>query len=113
MLIYQITLPQDQDADAFISFMRDSYIPAVHKGPTRVGQVTSLALLHSRTAADDFFLHVGWSGLPRGVEHEGDWRDLPGVDGSDEEQLRRTLESFGLRVHSLGTYNEVAAWPAE
>lgn len=110
MLIYQITLPQDQDADGFIAFMRDMYIPAVHKGPTRVGQVTGLALLQSRTATHEFFLHQGWGGLQNAVPRDGDWRELPNIDSADREQLERTFEAFNIRVRSLGSYAEVAAW---
>jgi len=44
MIIYQIKLPNKQDAEAFVKFMDEEYFPAVHKGPTRVGQVTDLVL---------------------------------------------------------------------
>lgn len=64
MLVYQISLPKKQDAAAFVTFMRTEYLPAVHKGPTRVGQVTDLVLLQKEdetgTAAHGFLLHVGY-----------------------------------------------------
>ena len=63
MIIYQIRLPKKQDAEAFVKFMQEEYFPAVHKGPTRVGQVTDLVLLQAkpegRTTGCEFFLHVG------------------------------------------------------
>jgi len=48
MIIYQIKLPKKQDAEAFVTFMRDEYFPAVEKGPTRVGQVTDLVLMQEQ-----------------------------------------------------------------
>ncbi len=102
--VYQIRLPQDQDVEAFVKFMREEYFPAVDRGPTRVGAVTGLVLLqrldeHSEgSGADDaheFFLQVDWSGLPG-------CRDSY---VSDEEVLRK-FESFGARVKSLGYYAE-------
>lgn len=42
--IYQITIPERMIAENFVAFMRDEFFPAIHKGPTRVGEVTSLAL---------------------------------------------------------------------
>jgi hypothetical protein len=44
--IYQIRVPEEQDAEAFVMFMREEYFPAVGpRTPTRVGQVPGLALL--------------------------------------------------------------------
>ena len=102
--IYQIELPEDQDVEAFVTFMREEYFPAVDRGPTRVGAVTGLALLqrldvHSHEAgadnAHEFYLHVDWSGLP-------------GCRDSyvNDEEIRRKFESFGARVKPLGYYVE-------
>ena len=104
-IIHQITLSEQQDADAFVEFMRDEYFPAVHKGPTRVGQVTGLALLrgvsptHERTHT--FFMEVGFNGLATG-----------GVRVDDEE-VQRKFAAFGARVEHLGAYDEVAVWHPE
>ena len=55
-----------------MTFMREEYFPAVHKGLTRVGQVTDLRLLERENEFEgdnlehDFFWHVGWSGQPTG-----------------------------------------------
>lgn len=45
MIIYQVKLPNTQDAEVFVKFMNDEYFSSVQKGPTRVGQVSDLALL--------------------------------------------------------------------
>ena len=102
MIIYQIRLPKKQDAEAFVKFMREEYFPAVHKGPTRVGQVTDLVLLQEepegRTTGCEFFWHVGWSGLP-----DGEFQ-------VDDEEVARKLQSFKVRTKRLGFYSEVADW---
>ena len=104
--IYQIRLAEGQDTEAFAKFMREEYLPAIPRTPTRVGGVTGLALLQllpdvSRESggadnAPEFFLHVAWNGLPGCLEDA--WV-------SDEEVLRK-LESFGTRVKLLGSYRE-------
>jgi hypothetical protein len=38
-IVYRTTLGEGQDGDAFEAFMRERYLPAVRRGPTRVGQV--------------------------------------------------------------------------
>jgi hypothetical protein len=105
LCIYRIRLPEEQDAEAFATFMREEYLPAV--GPrmaTRVGQVTGLALLQrlpddsQEPGADDapeFLLHVDWSGV-------GGCRD----SWVDDEEVLRKLESFGARLKLLGGYLE-------
>lgn len=108
MLIYQITLPQDQDAAAFITFMSEQYIPAVHMGPTRVGQVSGLTLLQSAKDKQAFFLHVGWGGISRPSDQDADWDDLPRIDGPNAEQIERTFNSFGAQLQNFSSYYEVA-----
>ncbi len=95
--IYKISLPEEQDVEAFVKFMREEYFSAVERGPTRVGMVTDLVLLQRLDETADntheFFWHVGWSGLPG-------CRDS---FVSDEEVLRK-FESFSPRVEFLGYY---------
>jgi hypothetical protein len=104
-IIHQLTLPEDQDAEAFVAFMQDEYFPAVHKGPTRWGQVMGLALLrgvsatHERTRS--FLLLVNFDGLAT-----GDIR-------IDDAEVQGKFEGFGVRIDRLGAYDEVAAWQAE
>lgn len=98
MIIYQIKLPKKQDPEAFAAFMRDEYFPAIHKGPTRVGQVLSLALLQSDKSAHEFFWHVGWGGLSQGG---------PRVNS---KKIASKFESFGASVKEFGFYREIAAW---
>ena len=75
MIIYQIKLPKTQDAEAFVTFMNKEYFPAVHKGPSRVGQVIDLRLLQRENelegddVGNEFAWHVGWSGQPTGEVH--------------------------------------------
>ncbi|MEY2490020.1 MAG: hypothetical protein QOC70_1962 [Verrucomicrobiota bacterium] len=105
MIIYQISLPKKQDAQAFITFMQKEYFPAIHKGPTRVGQVTDLVLLRreARAEADndkgpEFFWHVGWGGLP--MLHIS----------VDDEKVASKFKKFKAKVQFLGFYGEVAGW---
>jgi hypothetical protein len=102
VIIYQIRLPKKQDAETFVKFMQEEYLPAVHKEATRVGKVTDLVLLQpelqGRTTGCQFFLHVGWSGLAT-----GDVR-------LDDETVAGKLESFKARIKRLGFYSDVAAW---
>ena len=97
--IYRITLPEDQDAEAFVTFVREQYFPAVDKSPTRVGAITDLVLLQrledDPEEAHEFLWHVGWSGLPGGRE--------PSVN---DEEVSRRYESFGASVEYLGYYLE-------
>jgi hypothetical protein len=102
MIIYQIRLPKKQDAEAFVKFMHEEYFPAVHKGPTRVGQVTDLVLQQAepegRTTGCEFFWRGGWSGQPTDKLHV------------DDEKVAGKLEAFKARIKRLGFYSEVAAW---
>lgn len=105
MIIYQIKLPKKQDVEKFAKFMRDEYFPAVHKGATRIGQVTDLTLLEreNETEGDDveheFFWHVGWSGLRSGNARV------------DDKEIARKFDSFKAEVKRIGSHREVAAWP--
>lgn len=110
MIIYRIELPQEQDADEFVAFMREDYLPAVHRGPTRVGEVLGLTLLQGdpdpETTVPAFFLHVEWAGL------EGDYARLR----LDDQAAADRLEAFGAHLQRLGFYREVVRWsgpPAE
>jgi hypothetical protein len=104
-IIHQLTLPEDQDAEAFVAFMQDEYFPAVHKGPTRVGQVIGLALLRGVSATHErtrtFYLLVNFDGLAT-----GDVR-------IDDAEVQDKLASFRVRGERLGAYDEVAVWRAE
>lgn len=105
MIIYQIKLPKNEDAEVFVRFMRDEYFPAVHKGPTRVGQVTDLTLLQleNETEGDDaehaFFWHVGWGGLSSGKARV------------DDEEVARKFEAFKADIKRIGICRVVASWP--
>lgn len=99
MIIYQLTLPKTKNADEFVRFMKDEYIPAVHKGATRIGKVTGLSLLRSNEEGTHNFLwQVGWSGL----------------DGHplriDDEKAEKKFAGFGAKLKRLGDFEEVAAW---
>jgi hypothetical protein len=105
-IIYQIKLPPRMIAETFVEFMQEEYFPAVHKGPTRVGQVTRLTLLRSGAETDEeintFFMHVSYSGLaPRDIS----------VDDKEVKLKFETL--YAKHVKRLGTYFKVADWPDE
>jgi hypothetical protein len=102
-IIYQVTLPPRMISESFIDFMRDEYFPAVHKGPTRVGQVTGLLLLRGMAETEEgtntFLMHVSYSGLaPRDIS-------------VDNKEVKKKFEAlYGEHVKRLGNYHEVAAW---
>jgi hypothetical protein len=101
LLIYEIELPKDEDVSAFRAFMRDEYIPAVHKGPTRVGQVKGLELLE-RDASETghrFLWLVRWDGL-----------NPQASDYLDDEAVRRKFEAFGATMKDHVAWQEVAGW---
>ena len=105
MLVHEIRLPKAKSAAAFGKFMQDEYFPAVHKGPTRIGQVTELVLLRSEPTATKhkFLWLVGWSGLTG--------HPKAGARVDDEEVLGK-FKTFGATVKRLGAWDEVASWRA-
>ncbi len=56
MVVLELKLPKNKDPETFAAFMRDEYMPAVHKGPTRLGVVSSISLSRhdNLNAGDDF-----------------------------------------------------------
>lgn len=104
MIIYQISLPKEKNTKTFVKFMNEEYFPAVHKGPTRIGQVTGLLLLEGENGFEgddlvhEFFLHVGWSGMPGGNARV------------DDQEVLRKLEKFKADIKRIGSFNEVADW---
>jgi hypothetical protein len=106
VIIYRIRLPRERDAKSFATFMRDEYFPAIHKGSTRIGQVTSLTL-ESRDDTQDgseheFFLRIGWSGLP--TVH---------LSFDDDGGIERRFTAFGAVLLYLGTYEKIVTWKLE
>jgi ribosomal protein S12 methylthiotransferase accessory factor YcaO len=104
LLISKIELPAKQDPVAFGEFMRDEYFPAVHKGPTRVGQVEELELLQSTSAERShmFLWLLSWNGLAPAPTF---WVDV------DDEDVQHRFEGFGASVKPHVTWHEVAKWP--
>ncbi len=102
MIFYQIILPKQKEADAFAKFMKEEYVPSIHKGATRVGQVLRLSLWQSHDSdADHHFL---W---------EVDWSGLSGHDiRAEDESIQHKFEKYGAKLKHLGTYDEVAKWPS-
>jgi hypothetical protein len=105
MVVLELKLPKNKDPEVFAAFMRDEYMAAVRKEPTRAGVVTSISLTQRRNlhAGDDFernfLMLVGWEGV--------ELVSLPRIDG---DAVKAKLESFKLRVTPLGEFNEIADW---
>ncbi len=95
---YQISLPESSDADAFEKFMTDRYLPAIHTGPTRVGQVTGVALWRgvasTHAATSHFLIQVDYGGL------------ATGQIVVDDKGLVAEFESYEPTLTRLGAYNE-------
>ena len=89
LLISEIDLPGDADADAFADFMRDEYMPAVRTQPTRAGQVQGVELVQRPTSetTQAFLWLVRWSGVPGGA------RTLV-----DDDAVRGRFEEFGAAI---------------
>ena len=102
MIIYRIKLSAKQDAEAFATFMRDEYFPAVHKGATRVGKVTSLQLMQGgrddASTDHEFYMLVGWGGLSTGEAR------------IDDEAVAKKFKAFAPRLKRLGLFREIATW---
>ena len=105
MIIYKISLPANQNSETFLTFMREEYFPAVHKGATRVGQVTDMTLMQQanehggNSAGNEFLWLVGWSGLPTDTV------------SMDNVEVGRKFEAFQASLTLLGFYNRAATWP--
>jgi hypothetical protein len=97
LLISQIELPKDQDREAFGAFMRDEYLPAVHTGPTRVGQVEALELVERD--GEEFLLLVHFNGPDTG-------KAVP--TGFDDAAVPEKFDRFGARIAHQVAWNEVA-----
>jgi len=101
-IIYQISLSGAQDADAFETFMKDRYFPAVHKGPTRTGQVTDLALWRGVAGTDEttqtFLVHMGFDGLAIGQLRV------------DDDEVQAAFDAFGAPLNRLGAFHERVVW---
>jgi len=95
MLIFKIKTPKKIDSEAFVKFLTEEYLPAVHRGPTRVGQITGLVLLQATPPGDGLYLNVEWSGLPR--------TDLP----IDDPKAKEKFAEFGAKLKFSGSYDEV------
>jgi hypothetical protein len=106
MMIFDIRLANSKDPKAFVAFMKDSYFPAVHMGPTRRGQITWLSLgqgdnVHAGDKNEGhFLLSVGWEG----TGHD----DLPRLD---DDGVKAKFEAFKPEVKWLGVFDDVANWP--
>jgi hypothetical protein len=102
MIIYEIKLPEGQDAEVFTEFMKKEYFPGIFTGQTRVGQVQELLLLQGRTETNEsetdhhFFWQVGWNGLGGGNAHTND------------ASLQKKFDSFHANIKRVGMFEEVA-----
>ena len=107
MVVFEIKLPKSKNPETFAAFMRDEYLPAVHRGATRRGVVTSISLSQRRNlhAGDDFvrsfLMRVGWEGI-----------DLDGLPRVDSDDVKAKLDGFNLDVKCLGEFDRVAEWKA-
>ena len=84
LLLSDIELANGVDADAFGEFFRDEFLPSVHTGPTRVGQIQEVELLERATSETDrsFAVLVRWSGMSGG-------RTVRADDAAVQEKLEK------------------------
>jgi hypothetical protein len=100
LFISEIELPKEEDAAAFAEFMQNEYIPAIHKGPTRVGQVEGLELLEGdpTETSHRFLWLVRWNGLE------------PGHARQVDDAVLRKFEAFSASMKEHVAWREVATW---
>lgn len=99
MIIQRIRLGPDLDPAQFVRFMRDEFLPAMRRGPTRIGQATYIEFLQGNTheTLDEFVLLV-----------EGLMNFHPNFVGVE---LRQKFERFGAQMDGPnGDFRSVAVW---
>ena len=102
MIIYQIKLPVEQDPEAFATFMRKTYFPAVHRGATRIGQVVNLTLFQATNGKPgNFILHLDWTGLAG--------EDFNMMIRTDDDEINKKFKLFNAHVENIGTYEEIVS----
>lgn len=98
LVVYKISLPQNQDTKAFVAFMRKEYLPAT-TGPTRVGGFHKLVLNRRldqpEASGTEFQLQLEWSGVSEQVHL--------GLGDASARVAARWLE-FGATLERLGSY---------
>ncbi len=99
-ILYQISLPESADGNVFEKFMTDRYLPAVRRGPTRLGVVTGLALWRETADPNSFLIQMDYNGAPVG--------QLVVTD----DEIRARFEAFNAPAVRLAAYKEAAIhWP--
>jgi hypothetical protein len=102
MIIQRIRLGPGQDPDEFVRFMRDEFLPAMRRGPTRIGEASYIELVQGNTqeTLDEFVLLV-----------EGLMSFHPGFVGPE---LEEQFERFGPQLEGPNAdFNSVALWRAD
>jgi hypothetical protein len=99
MIVRRIEIGPNQDVDKFVEFMREEYLPAIRRGPTRVGQAEYAELFqgNTETTTHQFILLVeGLMILPAGFV--------------GEEQAKRFQEFVPKVDHIADDFRSVARW---
>lgn len=99
MLIVKIKLPKSADAQTFVSFMRDEYLPAVDRDPKRNGQISDVRLIQGQTTENthEFLLYA------EGI--------ISGQVPLSDKTVEQKFETFHPRIKTMGFYREVAKLP--
>ena len=101
MIAQRIKLGEGQDPAEFARFMRDEFMPAMRRGPTRIGQATYLELFQGNTqnTLDEFLLLI-----------EGLMNFRPGFAG---QELAERFAGFSPQLDALASdFRSVAVWRA-
>jgi hypothetical protein len=104
LILYRITIPKTLDEQQFIEFIREKYFPAVHRGPTRVGQIMGVRMLHPAADTDSensLYLLVDFDGLAIGQIRV------------DDESVVEEMEKLGAVLTRLGAFDESDVWQVE
>ncbi len=112
-LIAEVEIPQKKDPAAFAKFVKEKWVPKVHMGPTRAGQVQEVKVLQRvggtapfdpddpQQAGNRFLVLADWSGLA--PQSAGHW--------IHSERLADDFKRFDAKVEESAGWQEVASRP--
>ena len=112
-LIAEVEIPQKKDPAAFAKFVREKWVPKVHMGPTRAGQVQEVKVLQRiggtvpfdpeepHQAGNRFLVLAEWDGFA--PQSAGGW--------FHSETLADNFKRFGAKVEESAGWQEVASRP--
>ena len=102
-IVYSIKLRSLLQANSFEEFARKRYLPSLHTGSTRVGQLLGARLLRQRRDHESdpieldnqFLMLLEWSGLP--IE----------MPRTDDPAVQKIFDSYDVEMTQIGRFETV------